>query len=141
MAILCKRNIAGTLAITATITLASCGLLKSKLTDYVPISFTNEDQDQITAGLIGREFLTYRQDAKLLTEEDIAVIKDWTTEGSDWSTYRYVVGEDGEQGYVLYVKADDELTTGGRQARLTEVAAWGLNLEVRHGQPQWEEEK
>lgn len=135
-----KRKVASLFLVPIlAIGLTGCGIFNTgKVTDYVPITFSNENQDQVTAGLIGREYLDYRQEAGELTDEDVQVVTDWADSGSTWSTYEHIVGQDGDEGYIVFVNEDPDLTEAGVLARTTEVEAWYLNLEVRLGAPEWE---
>lgn len=106
---------------------------------YVPISFTSADQDQITAGLIGKEYLEYKTEDGSIDKSDIDTVAAWTRDGSTWDTYSTIVGKDGHEGYVEYVSDDDSLTTGQRGVRFAEVQAWYLNIDARLGAPEWTE--
>jgi len=112
-------------------------------TGTLPYNLTTADQYHLDT--IGTEYVRYVSDDDSLTSETktlkTKVVDEWSLNGSSWSTYEVLVGQDGNTGsYSVYYKTDDYLTGNDVESRDLNVQSWELNLEERLGVAPWSDQ-
>lgn len=133
-----KRNLLRFIlvSILCLIPLSMTGCFLFEKSDAVNVVSLSQGDSQALK-TIGKDFVEYfGQDTSIDPEtanDHRMVMRNWETLGSDWSTFDYLVGNDGNGFYVSYVENDKDLEQSDRTARFLNIESWKINIEKRNG--------